>query len=70
MSKIKTGDVVKIKDRPDWPSPPGYRLANAEGAVTAVQPDEGFVTIRLLKSNTDLPKDTVMTFRLENVKKV
>jgi hypothetical protein len=70
MSKISIGDTVRLKDRPDWPSPPGYRLANSEGAVTSVKSEEGFVTIRLLKSNTDLPKDTVMTFRLENVEKI
>ena len=33
MAKIKVGDRVRIKDRANWPSPPGYRLANAEGTV-------------------------------------
>lgn len=33
MAKIKVGDRVRIKDRADWPAPPGYRLANAEGTV-------------------------------------
>lgn len=70
MSKIKTGDIVRIKDRPDWPSPPGYRLVNSEGAVTSVESEEGFVTIRLVKSSTNLPKDTILTLRLENVEKV
>jgi acyl dehydratase len=31
--KIKPGDRVRIKDRKDWPSPPGYRFAGAEGMV-------------------------------------
>ena len=33
MVKIKVGDRVRIKDRANWPTPPGYRLANAEGTV-------------------------------------
>ena len=30
---VKAGDKVRIKDRKDWPSPPGYLFANAEGTV-------------------------------------
>jgi hypothetical protein len=70
MSKFKIGDEVRIKDRSDWPSPPGYRLANSEGAITSIKAEEGFVTIRLLKTNTNIPKDTILTLRLENVEKV
>jgi len=33
MAKIKLGDRVRVKDQPGWPSPPGYRLAKAEGTV-------------------------------------
>ena len=33
MANIKVGDRVRIKDRADWPTPPGYRLAKAEGMV-------------------------------------
>jgi aminopeptidase N len=33
MADIKVGDKVRVKDRKDWPSPPGYRLANTEGTV-------------------------------------
>ncbi len=32
-AKIKVGDKVGIKNRKDWPTPPGYRFANAEGTV-------------------------------------
>jgi hypothetical protein len=70
MSSIKTGDRVRLKERTDWPSPPGYQLANSEGDVTWVKEDEGFVTIRLVKTSTAIPKDTNLTFRLENVEKV
>jgi len=34
ISSFNIGDSVRIKDRSDWPSPPGYVLANAEGKVT------------------------------------
>jgi len=33
MIEVKVGDRVRIKDRPDWPNPPGYRLKNSEGTV-------------------------------------
>ncbi|OGO16662.1 MAG: hypothetical protein A2Z02_04845 [Chloroflexi bacterium RBG_16_48_7] len=33
MSKIKVGDKVKVKGPSNWPTPPGYRFANAEGTV-------------------------------------
>jgi hypothetical protein len=70
MRKIKVGDVVRIKDRSDWPSPPGYKLANSEGRIISVQEEQGFVTIRLTKTNSSIPKDAVLTLRLENVNKV
>lgn len=70
MSNIKAGDMVRIKDRLDWPSPPGYQLVNSEGDVTLVKEEEGFVTIRLVKTSTVIPKDTILTLRLENVEKI
>ena len=33
MAEFKVGDKVRIKDRKDWPTPPGFIFANAEGAV-------------------------------------
>ena len=33
MAEIKVGDKVRIKDRKDWPTPPGFRLAKSEGTV-------------------------------------
>jgi len=67
MSNIKVGEKIRIKDRLDWPSPPGYQLANSEGDVISIIEEEGFVTIRLVKTSTAIPKDTCLTFRLENV---
>jgi hypothetical protein len=36
MAKFKIGDRVRVKDRKDWPTPPGYRLANTEGKVVKI----------------------------------
>ena len=33
MADIQPGDRVRIKERTDWPTPPGYIMANAEGTV-------------------------------------
>jgi hypothetical protein len=70
MGKINIGDIIRIKNRPDWPSPPGYKLADSEGEVTSLKEEEGFVTIRLLKTNSNIPKDAILDFRLENVVKI
>ena len=34
MAEVKLGDRVRIKDRANRPSPPGYIFANAGGTVT------------------------------------
>jgi hypothetical protein len=65
--KIKVGDTVKIKKRLDWPVPPGYKLAGSEGKVTLVR-EEGFVTVRLTKTSSELPKEVIL--RSENVDKI
>lgn len=58
MAKFKVGDKVRIKPRGNWPSPPGYRFANAEGTVIKwVEYDEAmkefndFVYIRIEKAH-------------------
>lgn len=33
MTQFKVGNRVRIKERPDWPTPPGFRLAGAEGKI-------------------------------------
>ena len=33
MADINVGDRVRIKDKKDWVSPPGFIFANAEGTV-------------------------------------
>jgi|WetSurMetagenome_2_1015567.scaffolds.fasta_scaffold218003_1 hypothetical protein len=70
MSIIKTGDMVRIKDRSDWPSTPGYRLANSEGDVISVREEEGFVIVRLVKTSVAILKDTALAFRLDAIEKI
>jgi hypothetical protein len=70
MNIIKTGEMVKVLDRTDWPIPPGYKLANSEGTVFLVNEEEGFVTLRLEKTNANIPVNSFLTFRLENVEKL
>jgi hypothetical protein len=69
MSEVKVGDIVRIKNRSDWPSPPGYKLADSEGKVTSVNAEEGFVTIHLGKTDSGIAKGTTLVLRLENVEK-
>lgn len=71
MSEIKVGDRVRIKDRPGWPSPPGYRLANTEGIVNQIREEAGFVMLRVEKTGIDvLEPGTSMVFRMESVEKI
>ena len=74
MTKLfKVGDKVKIKDRTDWPSPPGYRLANLTGRVVEglglddseeTEEFRDFVDIQLDKDNR------IITLRSEGFEKV
>ena len=78
MAKIKVGDKVRIKERPDWPSPPGYKLANSEGRVTQVGESDGlvegigkeFVIVQLEKTGADFDIGTHLTFQSEAVEKI
>jgi hypothetical protein len=40
MSQFKNGDKVRIKDQADWPKPPGFVFAGAEGTVAHSDFDE------------------------------
>ncbi len=65
---IKTGDRVRIKDRPDWPGK--YRLANSEGTVVGLKEDAGFVTIHLEKTTCDVERGVALSFRIDAVEKI
>jgi ribosomal protein L21E len=34
MATFNIGEKVRIKNQPDWPTPPGFRFAGVEGTVT------------------------------------
>lgn len=86
MAKLKIGDKVRVKDRANWPNPPGYRLAGSEGTVVewVVQEKEfqEYINVRLEKTELDInqefgfwagwwPPDTAtVVFREENLEKI
>lgn len=70
MAKINVGNSIRLKDRTDWPVPPGYRLAKSEGEVLSVDEELGFVVIQLLKSDNAKLIGNTMTFRIENVERI
>ncbi len=70
MAEIKAGDKVRIKDRPGWPTPPGYQLAKSEGDVIEVREEQGFVIIHLTKTKAPVDLGTTLTFREDAVEKI
>ena len=76
---IKIGDRVRIKERKDWPTPPGYRLADAEGVtVKWVEweesmkefPEYVFVKIDKAKAKAKEYIGSSLFFRIENLEKI
>jgi len=72
MSDIKPGDRVRVKERPDWPMPTGYRLANLEGHVfDVIDNPEGYVLVLLDKEDaTGLDTRVPLGFRAEALEKI
>jgi hypothetical protein len=71
MADIKAGDRVRIKERPDWPMPGGYKLANSEGQVfEVIDEPEGYVTVLLDKNTTGIDASITLAFRIEAVEKI
>ena len=77
MAEINIGDKVRVKDRPDWVSPPGYRLANSEGTVVKISDCEDlldefqeYVKVQIDKTSADVKTGTTMLFRVENLEKI
>lgn len=77
MAEIKIGDKVRIKDREDWVSPPGYRLANSEGTVVKIcewadilEEFPEYFKVRIEKTKADVKVGTQMLFRVENLEKI
>ncbi len=71
MAEIKEGDRVRVKDRPEWAKPPGYKLANSEGVVVSLREPEGFfVVVRLDKTEADIYLGTNLAFRTDAIEKI
>jgi hypothetical protein len=77
MSDLKTGDKVRIKDRSNWPTPPGYPLANSEGIVVGLWETEeatkdfpDYVNVRIDKTKSWAEPGTTLVFRRENLEKI
>lgn len=71
MADIKVGDRIKIKGRPDWPMPTGYKLANAEGRVAeVVEEPEGYVTVLLDEELTGIDTCIPLAFRIDSVEEI
>ena len=79
MVNIKAGDKVRVKSRADWPSPPGYRLAQAEGEVIdwieleelmAEFQDYAYVKIEKAQDEAKAYIGKTMFFRVENLDKI
>ena len=78
MAQFNIGDRVRIKDEKDWPSPPGFVFANAEGIVVHSDFDElmgdfepylVFVQLDKVGNNAKQYKDVALWFRTEQLEK-
>ena len=76
-AKINVGDRVRIKNRADWPSVPGYRLANSEGTVVKwiewqelTAEFQDYVHVKLEKTEVKEYIGNIMTFRTEAIEKL
>ena len=76
MVKFNIGDKVRIKDRQDWPTPPGYRLANSEGTITKIWEQDvpqgeifqEYVQVKIEKTECkELDISHTYNFRQENI---
>ena len=71
IKALKVGDRVRIKDRPDWYLPTGYKLASAAGRVAEViEEAEGYASILLDKELTGIDKSIPLAFRVEALEKI
>jgi len=77
MAKIKLGDKVRIKDRKDWPTPPGYRLAGSEGTAVSIcewtevlEEFPEYFKVQIEKTKAGIKIGTAMMFRVEALEKI
>jgi hypothetical protein len=77
MANYNVGDRVRVKDRKDWATPPGYKLANSEGTVVKVtewqeilEEFQEYVKVKIEKTSADVKVGTELLFREENLEKI
>ena len=77
MAKFKIGDRVRIKDRQDWPSPPGYRLANSEGTVVkwsdwpeVFEEFQEYIHVQIEKNEANYNIGATFMFRADSLEKI
>ena len=79
MSEIKAGDRVRVQGRTDWPSPPGYILANSEGKVIKwIESDEimeefqdyAYVQLEKAEGDAKVYIGRAMFFPVEQLEKI
>ena len=79
MTEFKLGDRVRVKSQKDWPSPPGFRFANAEGTVVnwveyeevmAGFQDNIYVHIEKAQGEGKVYIGNDMNFRAEDLEKI
>jgi hypothetical protein len=77
MAKFNIGDKVRIKDQPDWPKPPGFVFADAQGTVVHSDFDElmgdyehlVFVRLDRVGDKAKVYKDIGLWFLTDQVEK-
>jgi hypothetical protein len=77
MAKFQIGDKVRVKDRKDWPTPPGYTLAGSEGTVIKIcewtevlEEFQEYVKVEIEKTKADINIGSHMIFLEENLEKM
>jgi len=79
MAKFKVGDKVRIIAPKNWVTPPGFRLADAEGTVDiwvdwpeAMDAYNEYIYVKIDKATGDgkVYEGTHMHFKEENLKKI
>ncbi|WP_322041023.1 FAS1-like dehydratase domain-containing protein [Burkholderia diffusa] len=68
---IRKGDRIRIKDRPDWPMPGGYRLAGQKGMVSdTVDSLDGYVLVVLDNDATGIDTRVPLGFRVDSIERI
>jgi hypothetical protein len=68
---FQAGARVRIKDRPDWPMPGGYKLAKQTGTVyQVIDAPKGYVLLQLDEAATGIDTRVPLGFRTEAIEPI